>query len=215
MPLIAIALVIAAALGGGATVAANNALPGDTLWGFKTTINENIGGAFATTDEAKANWDISVATARLDEAQKLASEGKLDAKVQAAIQENFDAHVKDAATLVAKLQASGKTTVAADVATRLQTSLAQHASAVVETGSNQNTDVQTTIAPFLTSVRGTLDAAANLSASASSEASAREESDTSANDNGVTVKGALRINTDTSGTNSTGSADGSAGANVY
>ncbi len=163
---------VAAALGGGVSVAANNSLPGDALWGFKTSVNESIRGAFTAGDEAKANWDIAVVSARLDEAQKLAVEGKLDADVQAKIMANFDAHAQDIAERISKLQVSGKADVAADVAARFQAQLAQHASAITEASTAQEAHVQATMVPFLASVRGTLDAAANLSASASNHTSA-------------------------------------------
>ncbi|MEK7109509.1 MAG: DUF5667 domain-containing protein [Patescibacteria group bacterium] len=154
MPAIVIALLIAAVLGGGTAVAAQNSLPGDTLWGFKTAVNENVQGALAINDEAKAGWAILLAVARLDEAQKLAAQGKLDDKAQAALQANFDAHAEDVAALVAKLQSKGNTAAAAAVATRWQAELAKHAEGITQAS-----------ASFIADVRGTLDAAANLSAS--------------------------------------------------
>lgn len=199
MPLIAIALLVAAALGGGVSVAANSSLPGDALWGFKTAVNENVEGALATSDEAKANWDIAAASARLDEAKQLAAQGKLDAGAQASLTANFDSHAKDVADLVAKLEAKGNTTAAAAVATRFQATLAQHASAVVEASASQNSDEQARVAPFLTSVRDTLDAAANLSAHASANASTNDDSNATSSDNEVRASDGLRINTGAQG----------------
>lgn len=49
MPFIAIALVAALALGGGLSVAAQGAQPGDALYPYKTTVNDNVqAGADAT-----------------------------------------------------------------------------------------------------------------------------------------------------------------------
>jgi len=42
MPFIAIAAVIFLALGGGVTVAADQAKPGDALYSYKTTVNDNV-----------------------------------------------------------------------------------------------------------------------------------------------------------------------------
>lgn len=165
MPIIAIAIVIAAALGGGTAVAAQSSLPGDALWNFKTTVNENVQGAFAQGDEAKANWDIEVASNRLTEAQQLASEGKLSADNQTEIQANFDQHAKEVAVLVAKLQAQGKADVAAKIAAQFQATLAKGAQKISASAS--------TTPALLTSVRGTLDAAATLSAQAAAEAQLR------------------------------------------
>lgn len=169
MPIIAIALVIAAALGGGTAYAAQSSLPGDALWNFKTTVNEGLQGALAQGDQAKANWDIAVAADRLDEAQQLAQSGKLSAQAQAQLTANFDAHAQDVAALVAKLDNEGKTTEAADIATRFQATLAQHAADVSAAATAGN---DTEAAPFLTDIRGTLDAAASLSASANASNSA-------------------------------------------
>lgn len=169
MPFIAIALLVAAALGGGVSVAAQNSLPGDALWGFKTGVNEQVTGAFSAGDEAKADWDISIIKARLEEAQRLAAKGALSANVQADLSANFDAHAEDIASRVAKLQASGKADIAAQVATRFQAALAQSATAVADASAHSETTVQATLDPLLTDIRGTLDAAANLNASASAQ----------------------------------------------
>lgn len=235
MPFIAIALLVAAALGGGVSVAANSALPGDALWGFKTSVNENIQGALTADTKAKADWDISVLSARLDEASKLAAEGKLDANAQAKLSANFDEHAKDVAAKVAALQADGKTSEAADVATRFQATLASHASAVAEASAKDSTEAQATAAPFLAQIRGTLDAAANLSASASAKAelrgansdgnasatgtaNANEESNLNGTSTGVSgsghASGGLRVNTGDSASSSLNS-DGSVKVNVY
>jgi hypothetical protein len=212
MPLIAIALLVAAALGGGVSAAAQTSLPGDPLWGFKTTVNENVAGALAIGDQAKANWDISVATARLDEAQKLAAEGKLNADAQTALTTNFDSHAKDVAALVAKLQAGGNAGAAADVATRFQAALASHASAVAEASASQGTSTEADVQPFLASIRGTLDEAANLSASSSAELE-RQDAATSSTE-GSPARGEMKINTGASGEAKDGNADGSASGTV-
>lgn len=170
MPLIAVALIIAAALGGGTAVAAQSSLPGDPLWNFKTAVNEGVQGALAQGDEAKANWDITVAADRLSEAKELAAQGQLDAKAQADIEANFDAHAKDVAALVAKLEQDGKSDVAAQIATRFQTTLAKGAADV---SASATTTAEADIAPLLAAVRGTLDDAASLSAQAAANAQAR------------------------------------------
>ena len=174
MPIIAIALIIAAALGGSTAFAAQQSLPGDALWNFKTTVNEGLQGALAQGDTAKANWDISVAADRLEEAKQLAAKGSLNASAQAQLTANLDEHAKEVASLVAKLKAEGKASVAADIATRFQATLAAHAADVsAEAGSGNDVDIE----PFLTDIRGTLDAAASLSASANADVAAEDRGD--------------------------------------
>lgn len=167
MPLVLFAIVVAAALGGGATVTAADALPGDILWGFKTGVTEHIQGALAADDRAKARWDIAIVAKRLDEAQKLAGESKLDANAQAALTASIELYTHDIAGRIHALQTAGRTDAAAEVAARFQAQLARHAPALAETSAGQkNDEAQQTIAPFLGMVRDTLDAAATLSAGA-------------------------------------------------
>jgi len=151
MPFIAIALVIAAAFGGGTALAAQNALPGDILWGFKVHVNESLEGAMSSSDVAKTNWDIAAIETRLAEAQTLAAHDTLTAQTQAEIAANFKEHADGVATTIKKLEDSGNLKSAADVAARFQAVLAGSA-----TGS-----------PLISSVREMLDEASTLSAAAS------------------------------------------------
>jgi hypothetical protein len=169
MPIIAIALVLAAALGGETAYLAQTSLPGDVLWGFKTSINEPLRGALTQGDQAKAQWDVAVVLERLAEASRLAAQGRLDAAAQAQVTSSVDQHARDVAALVAKLQSEGKLREAADVAAHFQSALATAAASL---GSAVGTP--TTTSPIVTHVRSTLDAAASLSADAEHE---REGSD--------------------------------------
>ena len=206
MPFIAIALLVAAALGGGVSVAANNSLPGDALWGFKTAVNENVRAALAIGAEAQADWDISAAATRLAEAKELAAKGELNAEAQAALTANIQRHAEHLENIVAKLQAAGKADVAADIAARFQAQLAQRHSAIAS--ASQDSSVQASIAPFLSQVRSTLDAAANLSASASANAAAQG----SGTANGST--GSANGNVNASGSASTTGGNASSSVNV-
>jgi hypothetical protein len=97
MPIIAIALVVAAALGGGTAAVAEHSLPGEPLWNFKIHVNEGVRSAMAVSDEAQAKWDIAVLETRLNEAKELAADDKLTATAQADISANFDAHADEVA----------------------------------------------------------------------------------------------------------------------
>ena len=154
MPFIVIALLLAAAIGGGTSLAAQRALPGDALWGFKVGVNENIEAALATEGKAQADFDIGAIQARLDEASKLAASGQLDANAQADVEINFDAHAKSVAEQIAKLQERGDYATAADVAARFQAVLGKQTSSGLD-------------------VRTALDAANILSAEASAKATTK------------------------------------------
>ena len=45
--------------GTGTAFAAENTIPGDTLYGVKVNINETVRGALALSTEAKSNWEIA------------------------------------------------------------------------------------------------------------------------------------------------------------
>src|SRR3989344_5481418 len=156
MPFIAIALIVAAALGGGTSLAAQSALPGDALWGFKVGVNERIAETVAVGEKAKADVDISHAQTRLEEAAKLAAEGRLDASAQAKIQGNFDAHARAVAERVAALQAKGDYAAAADVAVRFQAAVAAHiaglTNAQARASTNANAKAQTVLSGLINKV---------------------------------------------------------------
>jgi hypothetical protein len=86
---------------------------------------------------------------------------------------NFDAYASDIADRIAKLQEAGQADVAADIASRFQATLANHATSLAQAQTGVKAEVQAALVPLLSDVRGTLDAAANLSASASANAAAR------------------------------------------
>ena len=87
-----IALLIALLLGGGVSYAAEGTAPGDTLYPIKIHVTENVESALAVSAEAQAKLDAQFALRRLDEAEHLKTEAKLDAQTAAELRSNFDAH---------------------------------------------------------------------------------------------------------------------------
>ena len=79
---LAAALVLVLVGGTGISYAAENALPGDSLYSVKTYVNEPVRVALATNAEAKAEVQIELAERRIDEAATLAAEGRLDNATQ-------------------------------------------------------------------------------------------------------------------------------------
>ncbi len=199
MPFIALALILAAAIGGGTSVAAQNALPGDALWGFKTQVNERVAESIAVGDEAKANWDIALAEARLDEAQKLAAENKLDANLEADLQGNFDAHARGVAERIANLQADGDYQAAADVAAKFQASVASRIQVLAQASAHANTNAQAALGVVINNVRATLDVASQLSAKATADAATHPEaSTTETTNNNADTNANVQVQTGTS-----------------
>ena len=64
--------------GGTAASAAEGALPGDWLYPVKIGITEPLRGALVVGDPAKAEWEAERTVRRLEEAESLAEQGRLD-----------------------------------------------------------------------------------------------------------------------------------------
>jgi hypothetical protein len=94
-PIIA-SLVLVAMLGGGVSLAAENSLPGSSLYPIKVSINEEIRAALATSVEAKAEWETRRAERRLEEGDKLFEKGDLDEARDKKIKEAFNKHAEAA-----------------------------------------------------------------------------------------------------------------------
>lgn len=140
MPFIVVALLLAAAIGGGVSVIAQSALPGEPLWSFKTGVVERL----------QPGSDIAAIQMRLQEVSALAAQGKLTEAARAELTANIAAHAAAAQKQIADSGRKGDYAAAADLAARLQAALA---------GS-----------PGTLDLRQMLDAASELSADASAKA---------------------------------------------
>lgn len=170
MHFIVLALVLAAAIGGGTSVAAQSALPGDTLWGFKVSVNEAFGAALAAGEKAQAKFDIKVLEARIKETALLAQDARLSAEAKASLEESFARHAARIQEGIAALQEKGEYEAAAEIAARFQAVVATGASVLAEQKNSTSADLSS----FINTVRETLDRASELSANASAEADTRD-----------------------------------------
>ncbi len=124
MPAIIAALVIL--LSGGTAVAASSSLPGDALYSFKTGVSEKMVAALKASPEAKAEFGLKLAEKRLEEAEKLAVEGKLDTELVTQMEARFDAHEERMQAVIEKLEGSGKTEAAARLSSNMEAMLKAH-----------------------------------------------------------------------------------------
>jgi hypothetical protein len=115
----AFALVLIVGIGGATTFAAEGALPGSPLYLLKTHVVEPARVLLATTPEAKAEVKVSIALARVHEAEQLAVEDKLSLQQGREAQATFDRSLTDAKSTLAELALTNK-----DTADSLQESLA-------------------------------------------------------------------------------------------
>lgn len=112
--------------GTGTAFAAENTLPGDALYPVKIHVNEPVREALSVSGEAKANWNAEVAERRLDEASRLAAKGTLSTTTEANIEARFTEQTEKVKAQIAKLQAAGKTEVASNLSTRLESAIQIH-----------------------------------------------------------------------------------------
>jgi hypothetical protein len=87
----AIAVVLIVALAGGSSAfAAEGALPGDLLYPVKVSVVEPLRSAITVSTSAKAELEAEKAVRRLQEAEALASENRLDATSTQMLKESFE-----------------------------------------------------------------------------------------------------------------------------
>ncbi len=127
MPFALIAILVVLFAGGGVTAAANQAKPGDALYGYKLAINEPVETALAGSDAVKAALEAALANRRLAEAESTAAAGTLTPALQQEIQANFQARVAAVQQLVHALQFQKNFQAASTIAADLGTSLSAHA----------------------------------------------------------------------------------------
>jgi len=172
-----IAIVIAIILAGGVSVTANNALPGDMLYGVKVNVNENVEKAFSFSSEAKARAAEKHAEERLEEAEKLSAEGKLSADVKADLVTKFNAQAETLRQHLADLSADGKATVAAEIHADFDHKMNTRIEAIGRSDSNA--------ASFVNSLNSSLNAAANGSMNANVNANMNATSSSNNGSNGA------------------------------
>lgn len=79
-------------IGGGTSVVAQKALPGEILYGFKTSLNENVGGWFVKSFRGEVEWELELAERRLEEADLLAKDNRLTQERKDVLKKKFDEH---------------------------------------------------------------------------------------------------------------------------
>lgn len=146
-------LLIIFIIGTGTSYTAADALPGDFLYPIKIHVNENIEKALAFTEEARANQNAALAIRRIEEAESLASEGRLTPEVRAEIEDRFNEHAEQfeirAALLAAK---EGGVEAASDAQSNLEASLKAHAEVLADLVLAAQYDEEEELSPIVQTV---------------------------------------------------------------
>ncbi len=131
MPLI---IIIALLAGSGVSFAAEKTLPGDVLYPVKVNINEEVRGWLSVSSQGKAQWEATRAERRLEEAEKLTLEGKIDPQTNAKLQADFAVHAEAVQKHVSEIKSQKDFTTAAEVSSEFETSLRAHQGILVQIG---------------------------------------------------------------------------------
>ena len=151
----ALTLILALFLGGGASYAAEAALPGDILYPVKIEVNERVREWVSVSEEAKAEWQTRAVERRLEEAEALAAENRLTGNVRAEIEARFEAHANRVEQRIADFDAKENLNAAADINANFETTLRAHAAILehlnIEKGGEKS--AQADIEPLINKVR--------------------------------------------------------------
>lgn len=151
MPLILALIVL---LGGGTTSAlAQNSLPGDILYPVKIHLNENVESMLALTTQGDAEVDAKQASRRLKEAEKLASEGKLNENLNKEIENSFLGEVNSLDKHLSELDKKGASTTALKIRNEFENEVENHYKYILVLS---GTNISTSTASSTASIEGLL-----------------------------------------------------------
>jgi len=125
----AITLVIT---GSGLIAAADQSLPGDSLYGFKVGINEEIKSFLKPSPAARLAFEVSLTKERLNEAQTLIARGDFNVEAQQTIEKSIQKHSQEI-TRHAQDLATENPKDFEEITQKAQTSIAQKAKEVEAT----------------------------------------------------------------------------------
>jgi hypothetical protein len=124
--LVPIAAILIFLLAGSTCFAAGEALPGDALYSIKVNVNERVETFFAAGDEASAKVAANHASVRLEEAERLAVQGRLNVAAETYLSDKFMSEAEKVEHAVVVLQATGNARAAEAISSDFETSLGAH-----------------------------------------------------------------------------------------
>lgn len=158
----AVVLVIALLVGAGTSLAAEGTLPGDILYPIKISVNERVAGWFRVDSQSKTEWQAQLLERRLEEAETLAQKGKLNADTRLEVETNFEEHLDRAKKRIEDLENRQDLETAADLSSRLETSLRVHDR--ILTKLSEKIEIRSELAPIIAKVRATSKTTENMRA---------------------------------------------------
>src|SRR3989338_43513 len=138
-------------VGVGISYAAEDALPGDTLYAMKIEVNERVRTWVALSEEAEVEWSVVRTMRRLEELERLATAGDLNDILRDQITTRLEQNTEEANKAIESLKKE-QIAVAADASSRLESSLRVHERMLVQVA-EERADVSSQIHVILDTVR--------------------------------------------------------------
>ncbi len=157
----AFALVLVVA--GVTSAQAENALPGDILYPIKVGVNEKIKMVLAFSSKQKTNLAMQFANLRLQEAEKLATEGKITKQNQIQIEDNFEAQAKSVTNEIKNLNKIKKNDDAQKFSNDFQANLRDHGKKLESLGKLKDGDTLKNLNPLIDQINNTSEQLQKLS----------------------------------------------------
>jgi hypothetical protein len=117
-------------LGSGVVFASSDTLPGDVLYSLKVNVVEPIHSAFIFSSESKAEYQSGLAVERLNEAETLKDQGKLDSAKEKELNGLFSVHRTDLNKTLDKIKrkvSNGDNTATDNILINFESEIKTHA----------------------------------------------------------------------------------------
>lgn len=137
---------------GGTSFAAEKTLPGDALYDVKVHVNESVGDWFAISDEAQAMFETKLAERRLEEAEELAAESKLNAENRVQLEESFSKFADRVENRINMIEEKNPEK-AAEISANFETSLKAHERILSDIASSVNGEAGTQVQGLVVQVK--------------------------------------------------------------
>lgn len=139
--------------GGGVSLAAEGALPGDLLYPVKVRVNEEVRAAVLVSSEAKAGWEARRLERRLEEAESLAVAKVFDRDVRERVEVELEKHSQNVGNRIVALEAEGKVEAAAKLNSTMESSFRAHERILVGIASSTPKEENDDLSPFIVRVQ--------------------------------------------------------------
>lgn len=142
----------------GSSYAASGALPGQTLYPVKVGLNERVESFLAVSDQSSAEVSFKHALTRLEEVEKLAAIGALDATTNATVRARFQDDVAKANRQADTLVSKGEGLNAASMRGRFEQHLDDSFGRIVGIAATSSSATRPLVADIAYDVKAKLDA---------------------------------------------------------